>query len=251
MKKNKVFVLGMLAALLAFGLVLPGCDNTTNSDDKVLAITKIPAELASQEESGIQIGIFPVETTPQQALAQTGLVAGAGGAENTVTLSGTTIIASFYASDGTKWTDTNSDTGTYAVYLQAGSSFYQAPNVSFYSGSALVPFSTFAAEKFLAITDIPEDGIGSGTPQIGIFPVGTTWETAQAQTGFVAGAGAVQLSVSGTDAIVLLYADGKTWTGTGTYDVYLKVGDGAYRVQNVSFSSGSASISAKKFERPE
>jgi ABC-type oligopeptide transport system substrate-binding subunit len=30
MKKNKVFVLGMLAALLAFGLVLAGCDNDTS-----------------------------------------------------------------------------------------------------------------------------------------------------------------------------------------------------------------------------
>jgi hypothetical protein len=40
MKNNRFFILGMLAVLLTFGLVLAGCDNdTTDDDDKTGTLT--------------------------------------------------------------------------------------------------------------------------------------------------------------------------------------------------------------------
>jgi hypothetical protein len=130
MKKNKVFVLGMLAALLAFGLVLAGCENDSsdNTDPKTLIITSVPSNMLSQST---QIGVGPAD-----AESQNDMVAVAG---SDTEVSNSTVTAPLY-SPGTsnRWTGS----GTYSVYISVSSSeVYVARNVEFSSAETTLSAS--------------------------------------------------------------------------------------------------------------
>jgi hypothetical protein len=147
MKTKRFFSFGLLAVLLALGLVLIGCDTDSgdeNTDPKVLEITNISQSLASKGSNGIQIGIFPAGTTIPQAMAQAGIVAGASTTDVTLSNSAPyTCTAPLYAapfSSGNRWTGS----GTYDVYLVLGNNeYYQKTNVSFTSASTSVNATSF------------------------------------------------------------------------------------------------------------
>jgi hypothetical protein len=149
--KNKLVLAGMFSILLAFGIVVGGCDNGTTDKDggpKTLVITDINAAQAAQGQLGIKIGIFRVGTTPEEASSWTGIIAGA----DEVTLSGSsepfTITVPLYSApfeSGRRWTAS----GSYDVYLVlADSSYYRKQNVSFSSASTTVSATTFSPVTF-------------------------------------------------------------------------------------------------------
>jgi hypothetical protein len=153
MKRRQVFMAGVAALVLSFGLVLAGCDNSTtgdsttggeNSDPKTLIIQNIPANVYSYGQSGGGIGIFPAGTTPQQALSDTGIIAGADLTNGDITLSGsgpyTLTIPLYNIDNNNRWTGS----GTFAVYVAlygGGEHYYKADSVSITSGTTTIPFS--------------------------------------------------------------------------------------------------------------
>jgi hypothetical protein len=116
-----------------------------NTGPKTLVITGISAAQSSQGQAGIQIGIYPAGTTPQQASSLTGIVAGAS--DSDVILSGSTLTVPLYSApfgSGNRWTGS----GTYDIYLVLGSgsseSYYRKQNVSFTSASTQVSAADFS-----------------------------------------------------------------------------------------------------------
>jgi hypothetical protein len=135
--KRKLFgIAGTVAVLLVLGLGLAGCDNgsTTNNDPKALVITNLSS--AQLSASSIQIGIFPAGTTPQQAMAQTSLVAGSD--KDNATVSGTTATFELWAGSN-RWTGS----GTYDIYIALGSTYYRKTGVPFTSVTISVNATTF------------------------------------------------------------------------------------------------------------
>jgi hypothetical protein len=131
-----------------------------NSTDAILVITDIPLEFigpgGGDGEPNITIGIFPTGTTPDAALRQEGIVAGADSNRGNVTLSGNgpyTATAQLYTVDsdssGARWTDPGPDS-RYDIYFivespsadvsGGGTSGNEAGNAS--QGTAVVPGGT-------------------------------------------------------------------------------------------------------------
>jgi hypothetical protein len=144
--KKKLFLTGILAGALIFGLVLAGCDNgtTEDNDPKTLIVQNIPANVYAYGQAGGQIGIFTDGTTPQQAMSMTGIVAGADLSNGDITVSGsgpyTLTIPLYNITDNNRWTGS----GTFTVYVAlngGGGHFYRANSVSITSGTTTVPFS--------------------------------------------------------------------------------------------------------------
>jgi hypothetical protein len=239
-----------------------------NQDPKTLKITGIGYEQASLEQLGIAIGIFPPETNLQQAISLTGIVAGAS--YDDVSLSGEILTVPLYSApfgSGKRWTGS----GSYDIYFILGGGdnavYYRRQNVVFSSASTAVSAMGFsqvslsknAGAKTLAITGISEEQASHGRfgVEIGIFPVGTSPQQANSLTGIVARAVSFDTTLSGNVLIARLYSAssgfGDTWTGSGTYDIYLTLGYGSiathYRSQNVPFTSASTGISARSFSR--
>ncbi|MHC6204604.1 hypothetical protein ACYULU_15595 [Breznakiellaceae bacterium SP9] len=162
--KHKVFLVGMLAMVLTFGMALIGCDNgSTNDggggDDSTpprLVITNISAALRAEGQHNISICILPTGTTLTQVLSQTTIVATAtSDMGNGITLSGSsapfTVSGTLYAAPdfGNPWTGS----GTYDVYLVLRDTsdtnhFYKKQDVSFTSGST----SSVDATTFSVVT---------------------------------------------------------------------------------------------------
>jgi hypothetical protein len=128
------------------------------NNGNILVITGIDASLVRGSE-GVEIGIFPVGTTPEQAMSWTGIVAGATSYEDTVLVSGGpanyTVTAELYVpSTENRWTGS----GTYAIYLvvivgdkEDDIYFKSKQNVSFTSNAKTsVPLTSF--EK---LSDLP------------------------------------------------------------------------------------------------
>jgi uncharacterized repeat protein (TIGR02543 family) len=150
-KKPLLSLLGIIAIGAVIAVGLTGCDELLGgadkllgggdgTDPKTLVITDIPGD---QGQQPIQIGIFPAGTTPQQALTQTGIVAGADSSEGAVKLSGSTATASLYVpSTGTGWTGS----GTYDIYIIVGGpnpTYYRVSSVSFTSASTRISANNF------------------------------------------------------------------------------------------------------------
>jgi hypothetical protein len=147
MKKSKFSITGMAALVLSFGLVLTGCDNDTtrNSDPKTLIIQNIPANVYAYGGSGGKIGIFTDGTTPEQAMSNTGIVAGADLSNGDITISGsgpyTLTIPLYNINSNNRWTES----GTFTVYVVlngGGGHYYRANSVSITSGTTTLPFSS-------------------------------------------------------------------------------------------------------------
>jgi hypothetical protein len=145
---NEKKLAGILGIMLVFGMAVVGCDDgsnggSRNNDPKTLVITNINGTLVTQGQSGIQIGIFPVGTTPSQALAQTGIVAGT---TNSVRLSSSEpfhITAPLYSLpySANMWTGS----GTYDIYLTlGGNNYYRKQNVTFTSASTSADAGSFS-----------------------------------------------------------------------------------------------------------
>jgi hypothetical protein len=149
---KKGFLMGILGIMLVFGMAVVGCDDGStgengggsgNNDPKTLVITNIDGTLVTQGQLGIQIGIFPVGTTPSQALAQTGIIAGT---TNSVRLSSSEpfhITAPLYSLpySASLWTGS----GTYDIYLTlGGSNYYRKQNVTFTSASTSADAGSFS-----------------------------------------------------------------------------------------------------------
>jgi hypothetical protein len=277
--RNKHFF-GMIACItLAIGLVLTGCDLSTGGDDtggdgtggsqKTLVIQGIPAAVYAYGSAGGGIGIFPVNTTDQQAYTQQGVVAGADLTDAETTGSGpyTLTIPLYNTNDNKRWTGQ----GTYNIYVVlngGGGHYYKASNVTISSETTTIPFSSAVAitfdgggdgegdetnaQKTLVIQDIPAAvyAYGSGGGGIGIFPTTTTDQQAYTQEGVVAGADLTDAETTGSGPYTLtipLYNtdDNKRWTGQGTYNIYVALNGGGghyYKASNVTISSGTTTI---------
>ncbi|MDR2194491.1 MAG: hypothetical protein LBP19_08515 [Treponema sp.] len=246
-----------IAAVLAIGLAGCGDKDEETSDPKTLVITGITDEYADQD-SEIQISIFPVGTNLEQVLSGTGFVAVAD--TDNVTLSGTTATVELYVPHTGPWTGS----GTYDVYLRISgedaSSYFQKQGVSFSSTSTSVPIADFEAitlpdPRTLVITGIDEEYAGEDAEiRIGIFQAGTTPEEAMDETGFVAGADEDNITLDGETATAELYAPhgDVPWMGSGTYDVYLIITGGETPIYlqkgSVSFANASTEVSIDDFE---
>ncbi|MDR0453136.1 MAG: hypothetical protein LBH15_08840 [Treponema sp.] len=137
--------LGISAIGALIGLGLTGCPTDGgdgNAGPKTLVITGISDSLASQGQSNFRVGIFQPGTTPAEAMAQTGYVAGAESENAAVTGSGSSYTAtvSLYAPSSDRWTGS----GTYDVYLVIGSGNYRAQGISFNDASTSVPATRFS-----------------------------------------------------------------------------------------------------------
>ncbi|MDR2053761.1 MAG: hypothetical protein LBP80_10130 [Treponema sp.] len=136
MKKNKLFLLGMLAALLAFGLVLAGCENDSSDStaEKALIITGVSEEMLGQSP---KIGILPVGKTSSDDA-----VAGAEGEAISRSDSAPyTVTAQLYSSETARWTGS----GTYDVYILDGDTpKYKASSVTLSSVATIIPASNFS-----------------------------------------------------------------------------------------------------------
>jgi hypothetical protein len=139
---------------------IPGEENSDlpkpSSAPKTLVITDIPSEVYGYGSSGGEIGIFPVGTTAQQALSQTGLVAGANLQNGDVVIAGSggsggssyTLTAPLYNPTGSnRWTGS----GTYDVYVVLGSGsgvhYYKASSVIIYPGLETIDVSFSSATE--------------------------------------------------------------------------------------------------------
>ena len=135
MKKFSIFLV-MLVFLLVFGLMLSSCDNgsTANTSPKTLVIT-MPATIGNYGASGFMIGLFPVGTTLNQALANTGIVAGADSSTPGWTLFGIdpaslNLPLYVFPYSGSRWTGN----GTYDIYIAVaggGGHYYKLSSVNF------------------------------------------------------------------------------------------------------------------------
>jgi hypothetical protein len=249
-----------------FFWVSPEDDENTGgagADTKTLLITGITGEQVIQGQSGVEIGIFPSGTSPQEAVSLGGIVAASGG---NATFQGGTLTVPLYSApafeDG--WTGS----GNCDIYLMLGSggnvNFFQKQDVSFSSASTRLSLPGFSPvsppentdAKTLIITDIGPDQASHGQFgfRVGIFPVGTTPEEANSQEGIVAGEGVNKAKSSETILTVDLYSASDftdRWIGSGIYDVYLTLSYGSietsYYRRNVPFMSASTTVSAGSF----
>jgi hypothetical protein len=121
-----------------------------NTDPKTLIIQNIPANVFAYGQSGGNIGVFTNGTTPQQAMAMTGLVAGAYLSNEDIVISGSgpyTLTIPLYNTTGsTRWTGS----GTFTVYVSlygGGGHDYKADSVNITSGTTTVSFSSVAEVK--------------------------------------------------------------------------------------------------------
>jgi hypothetical protein len=145
----KKWFIVMAIAIIALAMMACPADGGSSSGGggggNVLVVQNIPADVYAYGSSGGQIGIFPVGTTPAQALAQTGLVAGA----DLLTTPGVTAVPSgsnytltipLY-SGSTRWTGS----GTYDIYVMlsgGGGHYYKVSSVSITSGTTTISFSS-------------------------------------------------------------------------------------------------------------
>ena len=93
---------------------------------------------------------------------------------------------------------------------------------------------------------------------IGVFPAGTTLEKVIQEIGVVAYAGDHDVTLSGNTApyiatVELYRADGSGdtyWTGSGTYDVYIRLGNSqtsGFQKKNVSITSAITTLNLTTF----
>jgi hypothetical protein len=261
-------------ALGGAGCYFKKAGGNNNTDPKSRVLTGVDANQASQIGS-LQIGIFPVGTSVEDALVQKDIVAGADEGNVKLSSSSTTVTVELYAAPN--YTSRWRGSGTYDVFAVVGSgrsaSYYRARNVSFTSTSTGISIERFeevfingsgngngsTVAKTLVITGINTTQVSSDI-QIGIFPVGTSLDDALSQKRIVAGAdkGNVKLSPSGPlyTATVELYAapDYRSrWTDSGSYDVYVVLSSNGhmsvnfYRARNVSFTYATTEVSAAGF----
>ncbi|MDR2052127.1 MAG: hypothetical protein LBP80_01825 [Treponema sp.] len=123
-------------------------------------------------------------------------------------------------------------------------------SVNFTNGGATVSAGGNDTGNTLVITGVTADWMSQDTVSFGIAETGTSSADAFSGKGMVAGGDTRDAAVSGSTVTVKLYrydSSGR-WTDSGTYDVYVVLGTSPsnatfYRKQNVTFSSGTATIS--------
>jgi hypothetical protein len=152
---KKRFWLGILVMVLVFGMTVVGCDDgsTNGGGEKTLIIQNMPANVFTYAQSGGLIGVFPVGTTPQQALLMSGLVAGADLSNPDIIVAGsdpyTITIPLYNINNNNRWTGS----GTFAIYAQLGTRYYRASSVNITYGTTTIPFSR--------ATEVTLDGDGT------------------------------------------------------------------------------------------
>ena len=144
--KKKMFLMGMLSIILAFGIMVIGCSDDSSSDDggaKKIKVTNITVAQANRwDGNDAMVGVFKKGTTIQQALNWDGLVA--GGYFEDISQSGSTFTATAVLYDiksEKKWTGS----GTYDIYVIVETSppeFYQKKNVSISSSTTSISVSS-------------------------------------------------------------------------------------------------------------
>ena len=281
---SKKFCFGMLAMVLVFGMVFSGCDNGTTSGDggggggskaKTLSIS-MPAEIFAYGAGGFSIGVFPVGTTAEQALAKTGIVAGLDDSSPGWYQSGADpvkLTAPLYnVSNGSAWTGSGVY-DVYAILYGGGGHFYKissllissadtpmgisvANEVSLGGGGGGLPDSgpkTLVASIPASIAAYASEGFS-----VAVVYAGTTLEQVITDPSLVI-AGCSPLSpgmkFEGTDpvkATLPLYKlieieedvydldDDSPWTGSGIYDIYAILSGGGihyYCKESVTISS--------------
>jgi hypothetical protein len=133
--KNKRMVFGLL--LIMTGVIimgnLTGCDTGTNGNSNNTSPKKLKIEGVTTPTL-LQVGIFPLGTTKEQALLQTSMIAAVGGAE------ALEETKNLYSGGDTLWTGS----GTYDVFLLIdGTSSYVKRNATFSETVTTIPFSEF------------------------------------------------------------------------------------------------------------
>ena len=137
--------------VLLFGLVFVGCAVAPNDDPKTLVIRNIPESVFNPDykDVGGLLGIYPVGTTPQQAMPVSDfLIAGAYLDNTGVIVDGsgpytvTVPLYDFSNFDPGGWTGS----GTFDIYVEfvRGAGYYRFGSVNFSSATTSIPFSRAA-----------------------------------------------------------------------------------------------------------
>jgi hypothetical protein len=118
MKKNRIFVPGMLAALLIFGMTLSACGNLIpNTDPKTLIVTGLSEDwktIADTKASGyVSIGIFPAGSNFEDVVDGTVSAVAWGAAEPKGSGPYTVTVDLETAGTTNPWTDS----GSFDVYI--------------------------------------------------------------------------------------------------------------------------------------
>jgi hypothetical protein len=113
MKKRNMLFVGTLAVLLAFGLVLVGCDNGSTSDGGGGGEGGVPSELVGKWYSRAYDTVLVFEITSANKLIMSGqnYDASVSGKTLTVSLNGATGGKCEYSISGSEMTITNGELG--------------------------------------------------------------------------------------------------------------------------------------------
>ncbi|MDR3173577.1 MAG: hypothetical protein LBU19_04940, partial [Treponema sp.] len=131
---TKFFGIIAIGALIA--IALAGCKDDSGPSPKTLIITDVSL-IPNSGSGSAEIGIFLLGTTLQQALARTGIVAGATDSEmEYVSATDSSIVKLYLPSSGSRWTGS----GTYDVYVAQSNptAYYVLQNVEFVSSETSV-----------------------------------------------------------------------------------------------------------------
>jgi hypothetical protein len=156
-----------MAAALSFVMMLvmagcpvepdPGGGEEQNTEPKTLVIQNVPAPVYAYAQSGGEVGLFPVGTVLEQALAmEKNTIPGAMLSNRDITVTGTgpyTITLPLYKGTNIRWTGS----GTYdigAFLYGDGKHYYRVNSVRIASQTTAVSFNN-AAEVFLGGGEVP------------------------------------------------------------------------------------------------
>ena len=152
MKEGKFRLIGTIIVITAIVFSMTACKGDEDLIEKTLVITNIPGEVlpADFREKDGELGLFPVGTTKEQALAMEGLVTGAFMNQGNLLRVGpdpyTLTIPLFFKFTNTRWTES----GTFAIYAQFTDpgKFWRLSSVKINSEMTIVDFTHFVEVTF-------------------------------------------------------------------------------------------------------
>jgi hypothetical protein len=146
MANKRLWLVAPVIALV-LGMTVVGCKEPDsgggNTDPKTLIVTSVPPTVLSGATT-VLIGVYPVGTSKTDAIARTGIVAGAD--QDAITTNDTTLTILLYIpiqGTTTRWTGS----GTYDIWVMVNNTtFYKASSVSITQATTSIPWSRVTSQ---------------------------------------------------------------------------------------------------------